>query len=319
MSTAPRRTPPILGRVLRGIAWTMLFAVLAAGGAGLVGQTWHAAGSPARAELTAAGDQALDARLDVATEQLRTISTDIDTLAQEAKTALEEISSFDPARLEASLQRGGTTAAAIDTEAKALRDSLADLPGAGPNAVLEYSNATLVRRSAILAAVDAALSIAGQWQTVTTRASGAGTLTALITQHDGTVFEAAANGRGNKFKEATAIVDDALLVLTDILAARTRLIAGQEPTVLDEWIDRNREYDLALRAVYAALAKSKGKLTVEVQSARRDERIAFDRLPPDRRTIVVIVSEVARGGLIQAVVAIEDAHGHVDEALAEAG
>jgi hypothetical protein len=319
MSTAPPRTPPILGRVLRGIAWTALFAVLAAGGAGLVGQTSHAPGSPARAELTAAGDQALDARLDVATEQLRTISTDIDTLAEEAKTALEEISSFDPARLQASLQRGGTTAAAIDTEARALRDSLSDLPGDGPNAVLEYSNATLVRRSAILAAVDAALSIAGQWQTVTTRASGAGNLTELITRHDSTVFEAAANGRGNKFGEATEILDGALLIVADILAARTRLIASQDPTVLDEWIERNRDYDLALRALYDALDRSKGKLTVEVQSARRDERIAFDKLPPDRRTIVVIVVEVARGGLIQAVVAIEDAHGHVDEALAEAG
>jgi hypothetical protein len=319
MSTAPSRTPPILGRVLRGIAWLLLFVVLGAGGAGLIGQTWHAPGSPARAELTAAGDAALDARLDVATVKLRAIAEDIGSLADEAKTALEEIASFDPARLQASLQRGGVKAAAIDAAAKSLRDSLDGLPGEGPAAVLDYSNATLVRRSAVLAAVDAALSIAGQWQTVTTRASGAGNLTALITQHDDTVLEAAAHGRASEYREATGVVDEALLVIADVQLQRTRLIASPDPTVLDEWIERNRNYDVALRAVYAALDKSKGRITVEVQSARREERIAFEQLPADRRTIVVIVSEVARGGLIQAVVAIEDAYGHLDEALAEAG
>jgi hypothetical protein len=46
--------------------------------------------------------------------------------------------------------------------------------------------------------------------------------------------------------------------------------------------------------------------------------VAFAQLPPDRRTIIVIVSEVTRGGLTQAVLAIEDARGRIDDALAEA-
>jgi hypothetical protein len=58
--------------------------------------------------------------------------------------------------------------------------------------------------------------------------------------------------------------------------------------------------------------------TIEVQAARREERIAFEQLPPDRRTIIVIVAEVARGGLTEAVIAIEEAHGRLDAALAEA-
>ena len=61
--------------------------------------------------------------------------------------------------------------------------------------------------------------------------------------------------------------------------------------------------------------KSKGKITLEVQAARRDEQIAFNNLPPDRRTIIVIVSEVARGGLTQAVLSLEDAHARIDDAL----
>ena len=85
--------------------------------------------------------------------------------------------------------------------------------------------------------------------------------------------------------------------------------------ILDEWIQRTGAYDLALQHLYAALVKSKGKVTVEVQSARREERDAFDQLPPDRRTILVIVSEVTRNGLTQAVIAIDEAHGRLDEAL----
>jgi hypothetical protein len=99
---------------------------------------------------------------------------------------------------------------------------------------------------------------------------------------------------------------------------RKRLIAGTEQTVLDEWINRTGGYDIALKALYGALVKSGGVVTVEVQSARRAERLAFDRLPPDRRTIILIVAEVARGGLTQAVLAIEEAHSRIDEALAEA-
>ncbi|MEA2673642.1 MAG: hypothetical protein QOI92_834, partial [Chloroflexota bacterium] len=93
------------------------------------------------------------------------------------------------------------------------------------------------------------------------------------------------------------------------------LITGSSATVLDEWIQRTSNYDKALQALYVALDKSHGVVTLDVQSKRRDEQAAFSQLPPDRRTIVVIVSEVARGGLTEAIVAIDDAHAQIDDAL----
>lgn len=318
MSSAPTRIKQTLGRATRATAWSVVLAVLAAGGAGLVGQAWHAPGSPARAELTYTGDTAMGARLDAATARLTEIAAEVERLADEAKIALEEVAGSDPTRLRDSLQRGGQAASTIDTETRQLRDALADLPGDGPAAVLEYSNDSLVRRSAILAAIDAALSLAAQWRQVAARATEVADLTALIAQHDTTVLDAAARGRDRAYREATAILDQALLVVADVQSARARLIAGSEPTVLDEWIQRNRDYDLALRTLYAALDASGGKVTVAVQSALRGEKVAFAQLPPDRRTIIVIVSEVTRGGLTQAVLAIEDARGRIDDALAEA-
>lgn len=320
MSSAPARSLPIVRRLLRGIAWTALLALLALSGAGLVGETFHPPGSPARAELTWAGDTAIGTRLDAAATELAAIAADVTLLAQFAKTALAEVTSTDPARLRTALEEGGLAAARIEAGAKALRTSLVGLPGDGPTAAMEFSNATLVRRAAILAALDAASGMATQWQSVTGRAVDAAQVISLISRHDLTVLSAAREGVAGKYAAAIPILDEALLTIEQLHDLRVRLIAGTEQTVLDEWMDRNTAYDEALQALYAALVKSKGKpLTAEVQSAKREVDIAFANLPPDRRTILVIVSEVARGGLTQAVLTIEEAHGRIEEALGTAG
>jgi hypothetical protein len=320
MSSAPARNLPSLGRVLRGIAWIALFAVMAAGAAGLIAQTMHTPGTPARAELTAEGDAKLNARLDAATGQLTAISANVDGLADAAKSALEEISSADPKKFQDSLEKGDQLAGLISDDAEALQFGLASLPGDEPDATLRYSNDMLVRRSATLAALDAAAGLQASWEQVTARALEAAQVTTLIAQHDQTVLDAAALGRTRQYAKAAAKLDDAILAVASIKEQRTKLIADTNRTVLDEWIDRNRDYDLALQAVYSALVASNGNAaTARVQKARVAERRAFSQLPPDRRTIIVIVAEVARGGLTQAVIAIEDARGRLDDALAEAG
>jgi len=318
MSSAPARTLPSLGRALRGIAWTALFAVLAAGAAGLIAQASHTPGTPARADLTSEGDALLNGRLDQATSRLEAISASVDGLADAAKTALEEITSPDQTKLQDSLARGGELATSITTETTALQAALAGLPGDEPDAALRYSNDTLVRRAATLAALDAAAGLQANWEQVTARALEASQVTELIAEHDQLVLDAAAKGRNRHYADAAATLDQAILKVASVLERRTKLIADTGRTVLDEWIERNRDYDLALQALYLALEQSGGRVTVKVQAARRAERAAFDQLPPDRRTIIVIIAEVARGGLTQAVLAIEDARGRLEDALAEA-
>jgi hypothetical protein len=304
-----------VARVLRGLAWTIVFTAFAVGGAGLIGESFHAPGSLARAELTYAGDSALAVRLDVATTQLQAVSANVDDLATDAKTALEEVASSDPTRLRDALLHGGQTATMIALQARDLKESLAGLPGDGPDAVLEYSNPTLVRRASIIAALDAATSVASLWQSVTGGAANASHLIDLIDEHDQTVLAAAAKGRTHLYRDGATILTSALDTIAQVQQLRTALIAGGSDTVLDEWIQRTSNYDKALQALYLGLDESKGKVTLKVQGLRRDEQAAFSQLPPDRRTIVVIVSEVARGGLTQAILAIDDAHGRIDDAL----
>ena len=315
MSSRRTRAAHALGRILRGIVWTIVFTAFAAGGAGVLGESFHPPGSPARAELTWSGDTALAARLDPAATQLKAISTNVDNLATDAKTALEEIASSDPSRLRDALLHGGETATTIAQEARDLREALIGLPGDGPSSATEYGNATLVRRASILAAVDAATSLASLWQTVTGGAANAAHLIDLIDEHDQTVLSAAAKGRTHDYRDGATILDAALDSVAQVQQLRTKLIADTGDTVLDEWIQRTSNYDKALQALYLALDESSGVVTLKVQQARRDEQAAFGELPPDRRTIVVIVSEVARGGLTQAILAIDEAHGRIDDAL----
>jgi hypothetical protein len=319
MTSASTRTPSRSRRVLRGIlrgaGWTIVFTTFAVAGAGLIGESFHPPGSLARAELTAAGDAALGGRLDAAATQLKAISANVDDLAADAKTALEEVASSDPTRLRDALARGGQAATAIATQTRDLKESLAGLPGDGPEAVLQYSNATLVRRAAIIAALDAATSLASLWQTVTGGAANAGHLINLIDKHDQTVLSAAAQGRDRHYKTGATILGTALETISQVQQLRATMIAGTGDTVLDEWISRTSTYDKALQALYLSLVKSHGKVTLDVQAKRRDERAAFSQLPPDRRTIVVIVSEVARGGLTEAILAIDEAHARIDDAL----
>ena len=72
--------------------------------------------------------------------------------------------------------------------------------------------------------------------------------------------------------------------------------------------------DAALRTLYQALVNSGGRINDEVRAAFAAEAEAFQRLPPDSRALVIILAEIGRGGLNQAVITIEQARGELDSA-----
>jgi len=70
-----------------------------------------------------------------------------------------------------------------------------------------------------------------------------------------------------------------------------------------------------LRRLYQALVDSKGKVNDEVRNAFEGEKAARSKLPPDSKGLVIILAEIGRGGLNQAVITIEQARGGLDSAL----
>lgn len=303
-----------LGSTVNALLWVVLAAAVALGAAGLTGQLTHPPGDDRRAELTYSGDHAIGVRLDDATARLRDVSANVDTMAEAAKAALAAISSADAVALQTNLERGNGAAVLISSATLDLRSSLTGLPGDGPDATIQFSNATLVRRAQILASIDAAVSLAEDWQSVTGRSVDAARVVNLIRQHDTTIAAAAALGRSASYADAISLIDQGLITLQDVASLRDQLVTSSDVTVLDEWVQRNDNYDKALKTLYDALLGAGGRNTLVVQAAYRDEKIARDQLP-NAGAIVVIVAEIARGGLNQAVLAIDDARRRIDAAL----
>ena len=96
----------------------------------------------------------------------------------------------------------------------------------------------------------------------------------------------------------------------------TDLAGTTDVSTLTTWIDRNAAYDAAVRRLYDALLESKGRVTTA--SARRSTaEQAARRAPAGRhaRPLVVIMSDIARGGLNQAVITIEQSRGALTSAI----
>jgi hypothetical protein len=307
----------ILRRFARTIVWGIIAAALALGGAGLVAQLSHPPGGPSRAELTYAGDQALGAQIDQAAVELQSIEKKVETLAGDARSALEAVGGADATTIRSALDKGGKTASQITGSVRQMRTSLAELPGDSPTAALEYNNELLVRRAALFAALDAAGGLADQWSRITDRSARAAELTIALDEHESTVAEAAAEGRAAKYPQALATLARASALLDQADELRVELLTASDQTTLDEWLARHRRYDTALTALYTALETSGGLVTKDVEVAYHEENVARAELPVDSRALIVIVAEIARSGLNQAVIAIEDARGRINTALQE--
>jgi hypothetical protein len=309
------RIAPGLGRLARTIGWLAITAAFALGGAGLVAQLSHPPGDARRAELTYTADAAMKVRLDAISTQLADVASLVDGLSGDAKTSLEAVASGDGAALQEALDRGTGRATTAEASVASIRSSLAGLPGDGPTAAAIYGNATLVRRAALLAALDSVAGLGDLWGSVTAKAHDAAMLTLAIRDHDAAVAGAAASGVNAQYAAAIDQLGQAAVLLGQIAQLRKDIVTSTDQTVLDDWIARHDRYDKALLALYQALKASRGQRNPTVDAAYREENLARQQLPPDNRQIVVIVAEVASSGLTQAVVAIESARGRIDQAL----
>jgi hypothetical protein len=154
---------------------------------------------------------------------------------------------------------------------------------------------------------------------VTTQANAAAALILAIRTHDTTVAAAATLGVQANYAAAIEQMTAAAAVTQQVVQLRLEVVSGTDSTVLDDWIKVHQAYDTTLTNLYAALKKSHGVRNPVVDAAYRAEQQARANLPADNRQIIVIVAEVAQGGLNQAVIAIDDARGRIDQALGAAG
>ena len=311
------RLRSFLRRLGLAAAWLVVAILISFGGAGIVGGMNHLPGTPARAELTWAGDNAIEPALDGAAADLRAIAASLEELSRLGRGGLSALIARDSDTLETVIAEGGLLANGIRRGSDALRANLVALPGAGRLEHLRVGPRALERRAAIATALGTTDGIAEAWARLADGGLSAARLAALLERHDETVGAAAAHGRGERYGEALETLADADGALADARTLRNRLANTVDVSTLDEWLNRNGRYDAALRRLYEALEASGGDVTAEVRAAVLAEQRARDRLPPDTRGLVVIMSDIARGGINETVIAIEVARGQLDAAVAQ--
>jgi hypothetical protein len=305
----------VLRTVIAAVVWLALALLIAVGVAGVAATMSRAPGSPARAELTWTGDHETGAALDAATTELQAVSDRVDDLGSTARDALSQVAAGDVDALQGSIAKGTLLLGAIDTANATLRASVDVVPHAGADWAMHVSADTRHRYDLLARTTELTSGLAGDWALFTGRALDAATMTQLLALHDTQAAGAARLGTAGSYRDALRALDDADATIARARTLRDSLAKTSDVTTLTSWIDRNAAYDAALRKLYEALIESKGRVTAPVRKAIDGERAARAQLPADTRPLVVIMSDIAQGGLNQAVISIEQARGALNDAL----
>ena len=314
---APLRHP--LSRPLqRGaltLVWLLLVAVIAVGGAGLVTGLANQPGTPARAELTAEGDRAAEPGLRGAELDLSELAADVQRLGELGRGALTALVASDFATLDAAVADGQSLARGIEARSGTIREHLLLLPGSGPNEAIVWSPETKRKRDLALVAVQSTGGLEAAWIRLAAGSTTANSLTVLLTDHDKIAGAAALNGRKAKYAAALTQLTQAQAKLESAKSLRDALANTVDVTTLTQWIDRNASYDAALARLYKATIAAKGRITSELKAAAIAERRAHDLLPANTTGLVIILAEIGRGGLNQAVIGIEQTRARLQAAV----
>jgi hypothetical protein len=318
----PSRTDEVLetvGRFVFPVVWTAIAVAIAFGTAGVVAALDHQPGTPARAELTWAADSVAAPELDAATEELAAIAVLVDELGLQGRGALAALAARDFDVLDQAVARGGLLVEEIRNRSGALSGRVTKLPGFGPGEDLLLSETLRERHATLADAAGATNGVTGSWIRLTSGGLAAGRLSGLLGIHDARITAAIDVGRAGDFDTALTRIDEATAALDQAEALRDRLEASTDVTTLDEWLRRNREYDVALRNLYVVSAETPDRVTPALREALRAEAAAREQLPRTTNGLTIVMADIALGGLNQAVIAIEQARGELAAALASLG
>jgi hypothetical protein len=291
------------------LAWAAVALLVAVGAAGIVATVQQMPGTAARAELTWPADREVEPALDAATADLETLAMQVDGLSSAAREALALLVEGDENGLQAAISEGSTGLLETRSLADRLQASLDAMPHRGDAWELYVAAGLRHRYDEIASAPALAEGLEGDWAILTGQALDAVHLARLLERHDEETAAAASDGAAGRYRKALDALDAPDATIAEARELAGRLAARADTSTLVQWLDLNAAYDRSLRELYEAMLASGGAVTDKVRAASDAERSARARLPRDTRALVVIMSDVAQGGLNQAVIRIEEARG----------
>lgn len=303
-------------RALAAGAWLVAVVAIALGAAGIVAGMEGPQADPIRSGRTAAGDATVIAALEPIEADLRVVAGSIGSLADQARLIMAASSGNDPEAADAATAAGTALMTEIGARVERIRSAIAAVPLVGePSAIYRLSPAVRDRHRRTIDALDATRDLEAAWIRLSAGAFSATRMSTLLADHDAAVVRAAEHGRDADYEAALAALDDADAAIAAARTLRDRLVATVDVTTLDAWLDRSEAYDVALRRLYEAVIEADGRVTDAVRDAVAAEQAAKQRLPPDTRSLVIIMADIGRGGMAESAIAIDQAHGDLVEAL----
>lgn len=317
-TTATTGTSPADGarRVGSAALWLLIVLAISLGAAGLATATSSSVLPAARPELTGVVDAAVTRQLDIAEADLEILVDQVDTLGTQGRGALSALNGGLSATVDAAVAEGDRLIVQIVGQAALVQADLDAAPYVGgPAADLHVSPPIQARHARLASGLAAIRDLDASWSRLTVGAVTATRVSMALNDHDRIVGLAAARGRAARYKDAVAYLAQAGDQIAVAAGLRAQLANTVDVTVLDQWLERSSSYDKALRALYIALNKVGGTVTPAVRDAIAAEKAARQRLPPDSRSLIVIIGEIGRGGMNGAVIAIEEAKATLTDAL----
>ena len=315
MAALAAAAPPEQPRSLRlHLWWTMVLVLAALGGAGLAVAADRPGNPVQRPELTYRADAAAQPWIDDLAADLDAVHNDATNLSTAGRDVLGGLQTLDLAGANAALATGDQSSADVETLLFGLHDTLGRAHSAidrwrlGPQMLSLFDQ--------IVAAVAAADELPTDWAAIATTGRTVVSLVDALSGHDQAVFQATAAGRDSRWADAVALLSgaaaDALGIAT---AARDQLAQGATVDTLDDLIGRERAYDGALVALYQYMADGgaqSGDQFTALQAAVTQTQAA---LPADNSVLVVVVGEASGAPIADQLLAMEKAHGAVNDAL----
>jgi hypothetical protein len=313
---APEASPSRIVRGASRIGWLVAAIVISLGAAGIVSSTSNSPADGGRPELTWAADQAVDPGLAAASSQLTALTGEVDQLGQAGRDAIADLVNRDTTHLNATISGGTGLVSRIANDTAAIRVRLASLPGIATADETAIGAAERQRYDAISVALSTTAGLETSWIQLTTGSAVATALTKDLADHDTFAGQAVKLGSTAQYAKARAALLKAQAALASAGTRRDALANTVDVSILTQWIDRNSAFDSAAAQLYKLLQASPRKVTPAIKSAFAALSTAKQNLPPDTRGLEVILDDLARGGLNQAVIAIEDAKASLATAVA---